>query len=209
MPGGKRKAEDGGGPRITEFQERLYAACKSIPKGRVTTYGTLAKVLSSSARAVGQGMRHNPFAPVVPCHRVVAADMQLGGFNGQWGNDTQPVCRKRVMLQEEGVVFDGTKVSPASVVLEEEMAQLAGAAAMPRSVKAGGTAATVGGGKAKGAGATAGRGKATGAAATGGGVKATRGGRAVAGSTGAAAAPAAYRAKVSQQTAARSKKAKT
>lgn len=44
----------------------------------------MAEVLHSSARAVGQGMRRNPFAPTVPCHRVISADRRLGGFYGAW-----------------------------------------------------------------------------------------------------------------------------
>lgn len=131
--GGKPKAP----PQPTDFQERLYAACKRIPKGKVTTYGTLAKVLESSARAVGQGMKRNPHAPVVPCHRVIASDLELGGFSGQWGNESSEVCRKRSMLSAEGVLFDGTKVAPASVVGLEEMAALAG----PGARKQPGTAA--------------------------------------------------------------------
>lgn len=60
--------------------------CSAIPKGRVSTYGDLAKALSppSCARAVGQAMRRNPFAPRVPCHRVIASDLRLGGFSGFW-----------------------------------------------------------------------------------------------------------------------------
>mmetsp|Transcript_10134 Transcript_10134/g.22522 ORF Transcript_10134/g.22522 Transcript_10134/m.22522 type:complete len:136 (-) Transcript_10134:279-686(-) len=115
--------------RPTEFQQRLYAACKRIPKGKVTTYGALAKALGSSARAVGQGMRRNPFAPVVPCHRVIASDLELGGFSGQWGNESAEVCRKRSMLADEGVAFNGTKVATKAVLGPEEMASLAGPAA--------------------------------------------------------------------------------
>ncbi|KAF5830435.1 6-O-methylguanine DNA methyltransferase [Dunaliella salina] len=97
--GSKRRRED------TPFEKRVYAALKAIPKGKVTTYGALAAVLKSSARAVGQGMRHNPYAPEVPCHRVIASSFKLGGFNGSWGDETEDVRRKRKMLMEEGVRF--------------------------------------------------------------------------------------------------------
>lgn len=108
----------------TAFEERLFAACKRIPTGKVTTYGTLAKVLGSSARAVGQGMRRNPFAPVVPCHRVVASDLQLGGFNGSWGAETDAVKRKRSMLEAEGIKFLNEKIAVNSVLTAEEMKEL-------------------------------------------------------------------------------------
>lgn len=58
--------------------------CKAIPPGKVTTYGAMASALHSSARAVGQAMRRNPFAPRVPCHRVIAVNLELGGFSGSW-----------------------------------------------------------------------------------------------------------------------------
>lgn len=66
----------------------------------MVTYGAVARALRSSPRAVGQALRHNPFAPVVPCHRVVAADRRLGGFNGHVG-DCAELRRKRAMLEAE------------------------------------------------------------------------------------------------------------
>lgn len=53
-----------------------------------------------------QALRRNPFAPEVPCHRVIAASLDLGGFSGQWGPTTPNVCRKRELLATEGVRFD-------------------------------------------------------------------------------------------------------
>jgi len=90
---------------VTPFQQRVYDACSRIPRGGVTTYGELARHLGcGSARAVGQALRRNPFAPQVPCHRVVKSDRTLGGFSG---HRTGPeVDRKRTLLTEEGVVFD-------------------------------------------------------------------------------------------------------
>jgi methylated-DNA-[protein]-cysteine S-methyltransferase len=56
---------------VTNFQLRVYAACSSVPMGSVTSYGVIAKHIGSSPRAVGQALRCNPYAPEVPCHRVV------------------------------------------------------------------------------------------------------------------------------------------
>ena len=69
----------------TLFEKRVYVACSQIPPGQVSTYGNLAAFLNSSARAVGGALRKNPYYPIVPCHRVVASTMELGGFNGTWG----------------------------------------------------------------------------------------------------------------------------
>jgi len=66
---------------VTAFETKVYELCKQIPKGKVSTYGSMAKALGCGApRSVGQALRRNPFAPTVPCHRVVAADRRLGGF---------------------------------------------------------------------------------------------------------------------------------
>jgi len=102
----------------TPFETRLYALCSKIPRGKVSTYGAMAKVLNSSPRAVGQALRRNPFAPKVPCHRVIAASLTLGGFKGHWGAACATVQSKKAMLKEEGVDFDdaGRLVSMQAVL---------------------------------------------------------------------------------------------
>ena len=78
-------------PTLTPYRKRLYAALLTVPRGRYTTYAAMSEYLRSSARAVGNGMRNNPFAPEVPCHRVLAADGSVGGFHGDWGAERE-VC---------------------------------------------------------------------------------------------------------------------
>ena len=90
---------------VTPFQQRVYEALGCVPAGRVTTYGLVARHLRCrSAQAVGQALRRNPFAPEVPCHRVIAADLRLGGFCG--ARDGAQIQRKRRLLAAEGVAFD-------------------------------------------------------------------------------------------------------
>lgn len=95
---------------ITPFRKRLYTILLSVPRGEYTTYAAMATYLNSAARAVGNGMRNNPFAPDVPCHRVLASDGTIGGFMGSWTKkgETQDdnIRRKIDMLKEEGVRFD-------------------------------------------------------------------------------------------------------
>ena len=67
----------------------------------------MSDYLKSSARAVGNGMRNNPFAPEVPCHRVLAADGSIGGFHGDWGKDGKYAAKKVELLRSEGIKFDG------------------------------------------------------------------------------------------------------
>lgn len=97
---------------LTPFRKSILALLTQVPRGRYTTYQALADHVSgtsrkSSARAVGSAMRNNPFAPKVPCHRVLASDGTIGGFGGRWGEDGQHAFEKRSLLRDEGVEFDG------------------------------------------------------------------------------------------------------
>ena len=90
--------------RITAFQSRVFAAAMLVPRGRVTTYKRGAEaVVCGSSQAVGQALKHNPFAPWVPCHRVIASDLTLGGFAGK--RQGAEIRRKRALLASEGVGF--------------------------------------------------------------------------------------------------------
>ena len=68
---------------ITDFQQKVYALLCEVPRGRVTTYGAIARVLNTSPRAVGNALRNNPFAPQVPCHRCVGNSGFITGFDGE------------------------------------------------------------------------------------------------------------------------------
>lgn len=92
-------------PTLSTYRKRLYTTLMSVPKGRYTTYAAMSDYLHSSARAVGNGMRNNPFAPDVPCHRVLAANGSIGGFNGEWGKDGKYANKKIELLRDEGVRF--------------------------------------------------------------------------------------------------------
>ncbi|MBI4677274.1 MAG: MGMT family protein [Elusimicrobia bacterium] len=81
------------------FHQAVWRACAGIPKGQVRTYGWIAREIGrpGAARAVGQALGKNPFAPHVPCHRVVGADGRLTGFSGPGG-----VKAKRRLLLRDG-----------------------------------------------------------------------------------------------------------
>lgn len=72
---------------VSDFHRRVYAIARRIPPGRTRTYGDIAAELGDKglARAVGQALGLNPFAPVVPCHRVLAAGGKWGGFSAPGG----------------------------------------------------------------------------------------------------------------------------
>ena len=87
---------------VTVFQEKIYAALRKVPAGKVITYAGLGKLVGSKAfRAVGMAMRCNPYAPVVPCHRVVCSDGSLGGFKGKTSG--KEINEKITLLASEGV----------------------------------------------------------------------------------------------------------
>lgn len=90
---------------ITSFQQAVYNSTRMIPRGRVSTYGAIAKFLGKprAARAVGNALHNNPFAPEVPCHRVVMSDGRLGGF-------AEGVKKKIEILKKEGVVCKDGRV---------------------------------------------------------------------------------------------------
>jgi len=84
----------------TAFQQRVWALLQQIPPGRTRTYGDAAGELHSAARAVGQACAANPFAPIVPCHRIVAQG-GLGGFAHSTAQDGYLLGIKRWLLQHE------------------------------------------------------------------------------------------------------------
>lgn len=87
---------------VPEFNRRVYEITRAIGPGRTLTYGEVAARLGEpgAARAVGQALGHNPFAPIVPCHRVLAAGTGAGGFSAEGG-----VATKLHMLQIEKAQF--------------------------------------------------------------------------------------------------------
>ncbi|MEP7301215.1 MAG: methylated-DNA--[protein]-cysteine S-methyltransferase [Caldimonas sp.] len=95
---------------IDAFDRQVYAAARTIPPGRVVTYAALAARIGAAAtpRAVGQSLGRNPFPLVVPCHRIVAANGDLGGFSAPGGAAT----KRRLLTIEDarregpGELFD-------------------------------------------------------------------------------------------------------
>ena len=85
---------------ITPFQRRVYMELLNIPAGTTITYGELAQRIGCrSAQAIGQALKRNPFAPEVPCHRVISADGSIGGYNGK--RDGDEIEHKRNLLKQE------------------------------------------------------------------------------------------------------------
>ncbi|KAF2090128.1 DNA binding methylated-DNA--cysteine S-methyltransferase, partial [Saccharata proteae CBS 121410] len=100
-------------PDLTPFRKFVLILLTYIPRGRYSTYGAMSSYISRnhqkcSARAIGNAMRNNPYAPIVPCHRVLAHDGKIGGFGGEWGEQGKHAAEKKRLLAEEGVAFSST-----------------------------------------------------------------------------------------------------
>ena len=90
--------------RITEFQRKVYLALLDVPRGTTISYKELGERIGcKSAQAIGQALKRNPFAPDVPCHRVINSNGNIGGFHGQRAGEM--IENKQRLLREEGV-FD-------------------------------------------------------------------------------------------------------
>ena len=88
--------------RGTKFQKKVWNYLKTIRKGTVKSYKQVAIAINApkSARAVANAVGKNPFAPKIPCHRVIRSDGSLGGYSGKGGVKT-----KKLLLKREGLIL--------------------------------------------------------------------------------------------------------
>ncbi|MGI0057564.1 MAG: MGMT family protein [Nitrosarchaeum sp.] len=87
------------------LDEKIYKKLLEVPKGKITTYGELAKAvgLKNGQRVIGKIMNKNPYPVIIPCHRVVKSDGTIGGY--AYGAEI-----KSVMLTKEGIVIKNGKI---------------------------------------------------------------------------------------------------
>ncbi|MEK6818173.1 MAG: MGMT family protein [Thermoproteota archaeon] len=87
------------------IDKKIYKKLLEVPKGKITTYGELAKAvgLKNGQRAVGKIMNKNPYPVIIPCHRVVKSDGKIGGY--AYGEEI-----KSDMLTREGIVIKNGKI---------------------------------------------------------------------------------------------------
>ena len=84
----------------TKFQLKVWSYLRKIPRGSLKTYAQVAKAIGKprAVRAVANAIGKNPYAPKIPCHRVIRSDGSLGGYSGKGGLKT-----KRFLLKKEGI----------------------------------------------------------------------------------------------------------
>ena len=92
--------------RKSSFPQQVYKLTRLVPKGKVSTYSAIARALKNkkAARAVGNALNHNPYAPQVPCHRVIRANGEVGGF-------ASGSRRKAAILKKEGVIIKNNRIN--------------------------------------------------------------------------------------------------
>jgi methylated-DNA-[protein]-cysteine S-methyltransferase len=89
---------------MKNFNENCYDILKKVPKGKVVTYKQIARKLKSKGyRAVGNAMNKNPYAPKVPCHRVICSNGDVGGF-------AHGSKKKIEILKKEGIEIKNNKI---------------------------------------------------------------------------------------------------
>ena len=88
-----------------KLEDKVYEKLLEVPKGKVTTYGELAKAigLKNGQRIIGRIMSKNPYPVIVPCHRVIKSDGKIGGY--AWGEKV-----KSKMLLNEGIKIKNGKI---------------------------------------------------------------------------------------------------
>lgn len=93
------------------FNEKVWALCRKVPKGKVTTYREIAKALKTKAyRAVGNALHANPYAPKVPCHRVVNSSGCLSGYGSN-------IRKRLLLLSKEGIKVKNKRIIDFEKVL--------------------------------------------------------------------------------------------
>jgi O-6-methylguanine DNA methyltransferase len=96
---------------LHKYSKKVLAALAKVPVGYVTTYGALAKATGGGPRAVGNVMAANPFAPLIPCHRVVCSDFRLGGYGGGLAT------KRRILEHEDRGYREERKINVGGAVL--------------------------------------------------------------------------------------------
>ena len=102
---------------VSPFRMKVYSMLRRIPRGRVTTYGAIAKKIGSRrfARAVGTAVGSNPLPLIIPCHRVVTASLEVVNYGMPGRKPSEGAVVKRTLLEREGVKFLEGKVSGQSL----------------------------------------------------------------------------------------------
>jgi O-6-methylguanine DNA methyltransferase len=107
---------------LPSYTRRVLEVTSAIPVGYVSSYGSIANAAGGGARAVGNVMARNPYAPVVPCHRVVSSNLGLGGYGGGLDVKAAFLQREKRGYTDPGqirVAGRSLRIIPVELVLEK------------------------------------------------------------------------------------------
>ncbi len=101
---------------LTDFEKNVLELTYKIPEGKVSTYGQIARVLGNKyySRAVGNALNKNPFAPKIPCHRVIKTNGQIGGF-------AKGSSEKEKRLKMENIIISNHKINLKKYVIDDKI----------------------------------------------------------------------------------------
>ncbi len=105
---------------VSTFQRNVCRLMKEIPRGRVTTYGAIAKKIETGPRAVGTAVARNPWPLFVPCHRVVPSNLEIGNYSISGGLSDYGCEVKRDLLTREHVPIVDDRIRSEAVWLPSE-----------------------------------------------------------------------------------------
>jgi methylated-DNA-[protein]-cysteine S-methyltransferase len=108
--------------RLPTYSQTVLRTVYQIPLGYVASYGGVANAVGGGARAVGNVMAANPFAPIIPCHRVVTSNLGLGGYGGGLKTKLQLLQREKQGYTKPEMIPIGVKsleVFPVELVMEK------------------------------------------------------------------------------------------
>jgi len=102
--------------KFSIFEKKVYEITQRIPEGKVSTYGQIAKVLGNIkyARAVGNALHKNPYMIIIPCHRVVKSNGQIGGF-------AKGIEKKIELLKKENIKIINNRVDLSEFLVDEKI----------------------------------------------------------------------------------------
>ena len=98
------------------FNQKVWKLCSRVPRGKITTYKLIAGKLGTRGyRAVGTALSKNPYAPKVPCHRVINSSGFIGGFKGK--TKGKAIIQKKELLGKEGIKIENNKIQGFETLL--------------------------------------------------------------------------------------------
>lgn len=102
--------------KFTEFEKTVFQITQRIPKGKISTYGQIARIMGNKyyARAVGNALNKNPYQIIIPCHRVIKSNGKIGGFSS--GTE-----KKIKLLKKENILIKNNSIDLSKYLVNDDV----------------------------------------------------------------------------------------